>query len=486
MRTLLLAHRYLGMATGPLMVMWCLSGIVMMYVPYPRLAESQRVHSLPPISWQGCCAFGPNDPLNAEGLDDLRIEMLAGRPVLRRGSAPALDLISGAWIGRVSAAQAAEVADAFAADSGSGASGLPTRARPRLLGVVLDDTWTVSGVSATERPLYRFALGDAAKTEVYVSSVSGKAIQVTTARQRFWNWLGAIPHWLYLVDLRRHARWWSAIVVYTSLAATVLTVLGIVIGLRQLRRPGGRWSPHHGLNLWHHVAGLVFGLLTLTWVFSGLLSMNPWGLFEGGDSRVERLRLLGARPAPERVTAAVAAIASTPAASGAVSVVLATLAGRIYFVVETTSGDRLRLDESGRVAPLTSPEIAQAATDLGAGIRVASVELMTKEDAYFFGHVGAAKRLPVYRVMLGDEGSTRYYLDSVSAEIEAKIDRDAKGYRWLHQGLHRLDVLPVLRRRPTWDGLMISLLSGVLAVCVAGASLGWRRLARQPRRSEVR
>ena len=27
----------------------------------------------------------------------------------------------------------------------------------------------------------------------------------------------------------------------------------------------------------------MFGVLTLTWVFSGLLTMNPWGLLEGSD-----------------------------------------------------------------------------------------------------------------------------------------------------------------------------------------------------------
>ena len=39
-RLILLLHRYLGIAVGALMVMWCLSGIVMMYVSYPALRES--------------------------------------------------------------------------------------------------------------------------------------------------------------------------------------------------------------------------------------------------------------------------------------------------------------------------------------------------------------------------------------------------------------------------------------------------------------
>src|SRR5207249_3414255 len=35
-------------------------------------------------------------------------------------------------------------------------------------------------------------------------------------------------------------------------------------------------SPYAGMRYWHHYAGLVVGLTTFTWIFSGLLSMDPW------------------------------------------------------------------------------------------------------------------------------------------------------------------------------------------------------------------
>jgi len=473
MRTVLLAHRYLGIAAGSLMVMWCLSGIVMMYVPYPRLAEGRRLSGLPPLSWNGCCTFGRNVWPNG-GLDDFQIEMLGSRPVLRGEIGRPLDLMTGTAIEHVSAAQAAEVARSFAAGA---AVHIDTPGlEPRLLGIVKDDTWTVAGVRAAERPLYRFAIDDGAGTELYVSSVSGRAVQATSARQRFWSWLGAIPHWLYFVWLRRHLRLWSAVVVYASMAGCLLAMSGIVVGWGQLRlaRRGG--SRYRGVRLWHHVAGLFFGIFTLTWVVSGLLSMNPWGLFESGGTRIERRRLGGAPLAAERVMVAVETMAIAATASGVVSLAAAPLGGKLFFLAVTAAGDRLRLDEAGHSAPLTSTDVAQAATELASGIPVASVDRMTKEDAYFFSHGADTARLPVYRVVLGDESNTRLYLDPVTAGIEAKVDRNAKGYRWLHQGLHRFDVLPAMRRRPTWDVLMIALLTGVLVVCVTGMCLGLRRL----------
>ena len=54
-RLIFLLHRYLGIAVGALMVMWCLSGVVMMYVGYPVLEQQRRLDALTPIDWNGCC-----------------------------------------------------------------------------------------------------------------------------------------------------------------------------------------------------------------------------------------------------------------------------------------------------------------------------------------------------------------------------------------------------------------------------------------------
>ena len=46
---------------------------------------------------------------------------------------------------------------------------------------------------------------------------------------------------------------------------------------------------------WHYISGLVFGVLALTWVFSGLLSMEPfgWASGEGLSTRELRQALVG-------------------------------------------------------------------------------------------------------------------------------------------------------------------------------------------------
>ena len=53
-----IVHRYLGIAIGLLMVMWFVSGIVMMYVPFARGVETERLQAQPQLSWERCCQFG--------------------------------------------------------------------------------------------------------------------------------------------------------------------------------------------------------------------------------------------------------------------------------------------------------------------------------------------------------------------------------------------------------------------------------------------
>ena len=72
-------------------------------------------------------------------------------------------------------------------------------------------------------------------------------------------------------------------IVWSSIAGTVMCIVGIAWGLWRLAplrgyrlRDHRHWSPYAGWMRWHHYAGLIFGIVTTTWIFSGLLSMDPW------------------------------------------------------------------------------------------------------------------------------------------------------------------------------------------------------------------
>jgi hypothetical protein len=466
---LVLLHRYLGMAVGALMTMWCVSGAVMMYVSYPALGANVRLENLARINWDGCCKIPDALPGHAGRFEDGQIEMLADRPVLRSKSR-LVDLITGGSIDHVSKEQAAAVAAGYV----KGTSGAPLSVA--LIGY---DQWTVSGEFDADRPLYRFALGDTLQTVVYVSSTTGRAVQITTRTERFWNWLGAVPHWLYFAELRRNSWLWNQVVIYTSLLGCFLAGLGIYIGVRQaIAQPSGRWSPYRGFNRWHHLAGLIFGLFALTWVVSGLLSMNPWGLLETQDAQTEFAILRGPSPSGAQLKEALQAFVRMPP-KDVVSLSVSPLGGRLFFIATTVNGERYRFDTNAANAPLKEADLSYVASTLRGRGPPVSAALLTQEDRYYFGHHGKVPPLPVYRVMLRDGSDTRYYLDAVSGTLVAKVDREAQAYRWWHDGPHRMDFTPALRRRPQWDAVTLFLMSGVTFVCATGAFLGYRRLVRK-------
>ncbi|HEX4025029.1 MAG TPA: hypothetical protein VHX52_10055 [Steroidobacteraceae bacterium] len=468
-RWLFWLHRYLGIAVGVLMVMWCVSGVVMMYVGYPALDSRVRLSRLAPIVWSGCCRISSAVLADTDPVGDFGVEMLAGRPVMEvRGppeAAGLIDLTTGSAIEGVSSGQAAEVAAAYS-------TGL-RHAVPRLLGTIDYDQWTV-----TERggPLYHFRLDDGSGTELYVSSTTGEVVQLTTERQRFWNWLGSVPHWLYFADLRRQPALWTQVVIVTSMIGCFLTAIGLYIGAWQwLHRPAGRWSPYRGFNLWHHLVGLVFGIFTLTWVFSGLLSVNPWGWLEGAGARPERVQLRGPQISAAQVRDLLRALAAVHP-PGIVSIASAPLDGRLYVVASAADGQRQRLDGGGAPAPLAQAELAFIGKALSGTAQAPT--LMRREDNYYFGSPQDAVPLPVYRIIRRDGSNPRYYVDPISGMLIAKVDRGDRGYRWWFDGLHRMDFVVALRGRPQWDVLMLLLMSGVTTVCVTGAYLGYRRLTR--------
>jgi hypothetical protein len=401
------------------------------------------------------------------------VEMLANRPVLRLRTASSrairlIDLRTGNGVPRISREQAESIASLWGQAGGHW--------EPTQLAARIDyDQWTVSGGFAADRPLLLFPIDDAEGTELYLSSTTGKVVQMTTARERFWNWLGAVPHWLYFAQLRRDAQLWSEVVIYASLAGCFLTLLGIYIGIRQfLHRPRGRWSGYRGVKLWHHVPGLLFGLFTLTWIASGFLSMNPWGLLEGGDTNIEHGLLCGAPLSGAAVKEALRGLFAQAPARDVVSIESAPLFSHAYVILTDRLGERSRLDPMSGPTPLTPAEVDVEARALASGRSSPRVELIANEDDYYFTHHREIASLPVYRLLLED--GLRYYLDPVSGALLRKVDSGVKGYRWLHEALHRLDFSRGVRARPLWDLLMLGLLSGVTLVCATGAYMGLRSL----------
>ena len=478
-RATVMTHRYLGVAVGLLMLMWFVSGIVMMYVPYPNLTDKDRLSALSPIPWQACCSFEAQSLAGDLPVRTVEIHNMAGDPVMglvAQGRPPRLSSLGSTGpIFEVDEAKARAIAFAAAASIVGGG----TRAVAEEL--IARDQWTV-GDSGEGSPFYHFIFDDPARTHIYVSSTTGNIVLWTTATQRFWNWLGAIPHWLYFTQLRSNGPLWAQVVIWTSILGGFLTFLGLYLGIAQFRQgKSGRVSPYRGWFYWHHVAGLVFGVLTLTWVVSGTLSMNPWGFLDARGGGNERARIVGDPIAWRTIRDSLSALKGN-SPQGVVRLRSAPLDGRLFWLAARNDGSITRLDAGGSPAPLGMTDLQLAGERLAQATPVRSKEMITTGDDYYFDFSVAerddAPPFPVYRIVMNDAGQTRYYLDPRTGQLLRRVDANGRGQRWLFSGFHRLDFTAWLRARPMWDAIMFVLLLGGLAVTGTGTYLAVLRIKR--------
>jgi uncharacterized iron-regulated membrane protein len=464
MRALVLIHRWLGIAFCLLFAMWFASGMVMHFVPYPALDESERI--------AGLAVFNPRDvmvtprdalkALEVHKVRRMRLAAIGGSPTyiaLRNdGTLAALDAKSG---------KAPVVNEAFAlgnARAHAQARGLDAT-RLRVEALESHDQWSVANGFDAHRPLYQIAMDNAARTTLYVSSVTGEVVLDTTRFERAWNWVGSVLHWIYPTVLRKHRAAWDSTVWWLSLAAMIGALTGTALGVIRLNR---MQSPFRGWMKWHHVLGLTCALFVLTWMFSGWLSMDHGRLFSQGTIEMdERMRIEGrALSVPDLPQLDSVA---TPARE----IEWFPFAGHTVMRIIDHTGRREMLADAQRSPWLTDAQLAIATRTLGRACTHTSVQ---EGDAYPARAIAA--NTPVYRVTCGQ---TWFHIDGTDGRVIEKLDASRRAYRWAFQALHTFDY-PVLNARPALRTLVIVVLCAAgFAFSITGVVIGWRRLKRTVR-----
>jgi hypothetical protein len=468
LRSLIVIHRWLGIGLAPLFAMWFASGIVMHFVPFPQLDESERIAGLTPLRL-GAAIHGPADAVMALGIADaLRVRLI------QRADGPVY-IVSGP-----SGSTALKASDLSSASVPSSPLALVIGAdHAHQRGTKMSDAanislkdydqWTVSGRYQQHRPLYRLGFDDDAGTEIYISSKTGEVVLETTRWERGWNFVGSVPHWIYPPQLRSQPALWSTTVWWLSLAALVSVIAGVVIGIVRLRIDGKRRvSPYRGMHWWHHIAGLVTLVFVTTWIFSGWLSMDGGLLFSRAlASSGETASIAGHSPWDLLAHEDLQHIAPQVR-----EIEWFTLAGKI-FRREITAPNAQQVFEIGsreeaqQFLPLAT--IRPLATALGIGC--GDPAQVSATDDYAVASVMPDG--PIYRVVCGD---VWYDIDAASGMLAQKTDPSRRAYRWLYSALHTLD-FPALAARPILRTVVVVSLCGIgFLFSLTGVVIGWRRL----------
>lgn len=469
-------HRWVGVTLGLLMLLWCLSGVVMIWNPYPSITlggRDYRAEGLAPITAPDRMTL-PTIPDTAE-VSSARIEMLAGRPVMAlswseggEGKNGLYDFATAAPITAISQTDALAVARTYVERH-------ELKGEPSYIQSIERDEFMVAGYFNARRPFHQVALHDPEDTILYISAKTGELSQRTTGSQRVWTWLGAIPHWLFFTELRRNGPLWTQIIIWTSLGGCFLTITGLFAGIRQLRRrksTGKLASPYRGAKFWHHMIGLVFGIFVLTFSFSGFTSMQPWGWLESDKEPWAAADTWSGKPVTwaqfkPAIEAQNVALRTISRERSVVSFM--RLEGQPWFIWQSADGSRRRFDAQGQPAPFDDAG-RQRATNVLAG-PAARFEEMTEPDEYYYPGASSSK-LPAVRI-IGDN-DTRFYLDPDIGAVRFIADDGSKGFRFLHLALHKFDLV----RSPLREILLVLAMIGVTAVCAFGVWIGARKLAR--------
>jgi hypothetical protein len=312
-------------------------------------------------------------------------------------------------------------------------------------------------------------------TEYYVSERSGEAVVKTDRRTRLLGLFGYITHTFFFF---RQQSWWSALLNWISWIGLAMCPTGAFIGVRRygisLRFRHKRvpsHSPYVGWMKWHHYAGLLFGAFSITWMFSGLASLDAIpGIHETTYSRQQIAQ--GAR-----------SVQGEAAPLDLESLTLENLRAAMGTVSRSFVPKELELLQFGgepyliAYRPPSRDEVGQWESWL------------SEYDDYYYKTVSSfdlglpkmAEPLPVLRVRYEDAVQTWLYLTPSTGQI-LKVEQQDRANRWGYYGLHALDFAFLYRHRPLWDIVVVVLLLGVTVSSVTSIVPACRRLVRHARK----
>ena len=485
---LILTHRYLGIALSLLFVVWFLSGIGMIYAGgMPRLTPALRLAREPPLDLTRIRLTASEAAAKAGRPSPGRVVLLTimDRPAYRLSAGRPVTVFAdnGELLAAIDEAGVMAIASRF--------MDLPV-GRLAHAGVLRSaDQWTIA--QRGQMPLHKIAADDAARTELYISARLGEVVVHTTRGSRALAWAAAIPHWLYFAPLRVNDALWRQVVLWTSGLGIVLAIIGLALAIIQFSpsrplRVGriGSYIPYAGWMRWHYITGVVFGVFTLTWVFSGLLSMEPWDWVDRGGAGGGLREALTGGPLDLSRFPAIDAAAWDHVVRGHTVKEVEFLRAQDdpYYLVRGSEPAPLLLAANPLGVKRESFSIASIMTRVREGapnVPIAESAVLTDYDSYYYAR-DPNPPLPVVRIKFSDPNRTWVYVDPAMSQVVAQFTGRKRVERWVYHGFHSLDFGFWYLKRPLWDIGVIALSLGGAASSAIGLFVGFRRLARRVKR----
>jgi hypothetical protein len=487
-KSAIFCHRWMGLTFCLLFAWWFLSGIFIMYWDYPEVSRADRLDREQALDGSKIQVSAEDawKTLGEKGEPGgVTLAVFDGRPIYRFASGSLVYADNGKTQDEYPEPMLLRMASAWTSQPATSA---------KREEIEQADQWTI-GVRES-LPLLKYSFPDG--QQVYVSPATGEILQYTTTASRIGAYLGPIPHWLYFTPLRAHTELWSNLIIYASGIGTLMALLGLIVGV-WMYSPSQRYRfagaptgvPYAGPKRLHMILGLFFGIVTCTWAFSGMLSMDPpflnsdpvgAALGPGGSPSARIQAALHPAPfhladyqskTPQKALAQLGGLNVKELDCTSFDgrpVYVATLSSKEIQIVPV-EGDVLKEFSRDRIFEM----VARAAEP----VAILERRVMTQYDAYYLDR-HHRRPLPVLFVKLNDPEHSQLYIDPRTGRtLEQHSDIDSFTNRWLYHGLHSWDYPWLYNHRPAWDLVVLTLLLGGLSLCVTSVIIGWQLLRRK-------
>ena len=464
-------HRWFSIATCLLLAMWFASGMILLFVPFPALPAGATLHLMKNVP-SALVAVTPTEALRAvPGAQNLRLIARGETPVYVMQTDNGAVVIDAATGERAPELDRAAAQDLARQSFGSQAT---------VTGPVFDyDQWIVHNRFDMYRPFLRVDVNDSRGTQIYLSARTGEYVQRTDVWQRFWNWPGAVLHWLYMTPLRASYEAWDKTVWWLSMVAVIGVGSGFAIGLirttavRRAGRPGLTYFRARWLR-WHHLLGLFAGFFALSWIVSGWLSMDHGRLFSRGAPNDAAAANFAGKP----LTSAASKFGPAELAriDDAVQFQITAIGGEPFLAVTRRNGSMEMLDAAVSVQSEGQLDaiVRRGIESAGFSPRMGPGRRVSNEDFYALAE-GWPSGTKEYR---STSGPTIYVYQD---KIVTVMDASRASYAWAYFALHTFN-FPILAGRPALRKVLvlIPLIAGLL-LSITGVVIGYSKLRKSLR-----
>lgn len=480
-QTLYKFHRILGTILSILFVLWFFSGFVMIYHNFPKISDSEK--------YQGLACIDVNKLTSCDSLLSLQIPnkkieswVLKANPdgsylieAKNKNNTYLIDQNSN-WANRYTYAQIYDYASRL------------NKSKINKIDTINSlDRWLTYDKNKVDFPAYKFYYNDHLQSQLYVSSLSGEGVQYTNSDNRFWAWIGAIPHWLYIANLRHYTDLWKSVVIWLSGIGSLICITGLIIGFRSFykryKQKKEIQSPYKKLVYkWHHILGFIFGIFVFTFAFSGMMSLQkvPQWIIKTHNPDLQTAATYNpTNKSPLEYSLDYKTVLKKYAGSikklewasfGDINYYKAIVGDSMYYIDATSNSVKpLYLTEDNlrkRLSAIHRDSI--------------SIELLQDYDNYYI-HKRNKLPLPIYKVSVSDKDKSTYYINPYTAEI-SYFNQNTKTRKWTYQALHSFSIKWLLDRPVLWNIIMWTTMIAGTAISCSAIYLSYRVIRRKRRK----